>query len=196
MQLFILIICGSILKTCVFVRWFVATGACKAAVAVMSVTLRTSLGDIKLEIFCDLVPKTAENFLALCASGYYNGSTFHRNIKAFMVQGGDPTCTGKGGESIFGKYFADEFRENLTFSSRGMLGMVNKGPNTNGSQFFITYTKAMHLNMKYTVFGKVIHGWDVIDALEKQQVGEKDRPLQPAVIESVTIHANPIADLA
>ena len=162
----------------------------------MSVTLHTSLGDIKLEIFCDLVPKSAENFLALCASGYYNGSTFHRNIKAFMVQGGDPTCTGKGGESIYGKYFADEFRENLTFNSRGMLGMVNKGPNTNGSQFFITYTKAMHLNMKYTVFGKVIHGWDVVDALEKQQVGDKDRPLHPAVIETVTIHANPIADLA
>ncbi|KAL6495431.1 hypothetical protein OROGR_029994 [Orobanche gracilis] len=133
----------------------------------MSVTLHTNLGDIKCEIFCDEVPKTAENFLALCASGYYDGTIFHRNIKGFMIQGGDPNNTGKGGTSIWGKKFNDEIRESLKHNARGILSMANSGPNTNGSQFFITYVKQPHLNGLYTIFGKVIHGFEVLDIMEK-----------------------------
>ena len=162
----------------------------------MSVTLLTSLGDLKVELFAQEVPKLSENFLALLASGTYSGTVFHRLMPGFIIQGGDPTGTGKGGECVWGGVLPDDFGAPIRHDQRGVVSMANGGPDGNGSQFFITYTKAMHLNMKYTVFGKVIHGWDVIDALEKQQVGEKDRPLHPAVIESVTIHANPIADLA
>ncbi|KAL0142949.1 cyclophilin-like domain-containing protein [Mucor lusitanicus] len=120
----------------------------------MSVTLHTDLGDLKVEIFCESVPKTAENFLALCASGYYDNNTFHRNIPGFMIQTGDPTGTGKGGNSIWGRKFNDEIRSTLKHNARGILSMANSGPNTNGSQFFITYAKHPHLDTKYTVFGK------------------------------------------
>ncbi|GKD13137.1 peptidyl-prolyl cis-trans isomerase CYP18-1 [Tanacetum coccineum] len=133
----------------------------------MSVTLHTNLGDIKCEIACDEVPKASENFLALCASGYYDGTIFHRNIKGFMIQGGDPTGTGKGGTSIWGKKFDNEIRESLKHNARGMLSMANSGANSNGSQFFITYAKQPHLNGAYTIFGKVIHGFEVLDLMEK-----------------------------
>ena len=119
-----------------------------------------------------------QNFATLAARGYYNGVIFHRVVPGFMVQGGDPTCTGKGGESIFGKYFADEFRENLTFNSRGMLGMVNKGPNTNGSQFFITTVACPWLDNKHTVFGRVVKGMDVVVAIENAKVGRNDKPFE------------------
>ncbi|XP_055472546.1 peptidyl-prolyl cis-trans isomerase-like 3 isoform X1 [Psammomys obesus] len=119
-----------------------------------SVTLHTDVGDIKIEVFCERTPKTCENFLALCASNYYNGCVFHRNIKGFMVQTGDPTGTGRGGSSIWGKKFEDEYSEYLKHNVRGVVSMANNGPNTNGSQFFITYGKQPHLDMKYTVFGK------------------------------------------
>nr|XP_037268851.1 peptidyl-prolyl cis-trans isomerase-like 3 isoform X5 [Rhipicephalus microplus] len=95
-----------------------------------------------------------QNFLALCASDYYNGCLFHRNIKGFMVQTGDPTGTGKGGESIWGENFANEIQDGLKHSVRGVVSMANNGPNTNASQFFITYAKQPHLDQKYTVFGK------------------------------------------
>ncbi|KAL6606571.1 hypothetical protein ACP70R_042224 [Stipagrostis hirtigluma subsp. patula] len=159
----------------------------------MSVTLHTNLGDIKCEVFCDQVPRTAENFLALCASGYYDGTVFHRNIKGFMIQGGDPTGTGKGGTSIWGTKFADEFRESLKHNARGIMSMANSGPNTNGSQFFITYAKQPHLNGHYTVFAKVIHGFEVLDLMEKAQTGPGDRPLAEIRLNRVTIHANPLA---
>ncbi|EOA36718.1 hypothetical protein CARUB_v10012351mg [Capsella rubella] len=158
-----------------------------------SVTLHTNLGDIKCEIFCDEVPKSAENFLALCASGYYDGTIFHRNIKGFMIQGGDPNGTGKGGTSIWGKKFNDEIRDSLKHNARGMLSMANSGPNTNGSQFFITYAKQPHLNGSYTIFGKVIHGFEVLDIMEKTQTGPGDRPLAEIRLNRVTIHANPLA---
>lgn len=161
----------------------------------MSVTLHTDLGDIKLELFCDEVAKTCQNFLALCASGYYNNNKIHRNIKGFMMQTGDPTGTGKGGSSIWGRKFEDEIHEHLQHAKRGVLSMANSGPNTNGSQFFITYAKAHHLDRKYTVFGRVIDGMDTLDYLEKVQVDAKHRPLSDVTIRSVTIHANPIADL-
>eukprot|EP00850_Spirogloea_muscicola_P025439 SM003100S12260 [mRNA] locus=s3100:5:1336:- [translate_table: standard] len=133
----------------------------------MSVTLHTNLGDIKCEIFCDEVPKAAENFLALCASGYYEGTIFHRNIKGFMIQGGDPTGTGRGGTSIWSRKFNDEIREALKHTARGILSMANSGPNTNGSQFFISYAKQPHLNGLYTVFGRIIAGLEVLDLMEK-----------------------------
>lgn len=157
-------------------------------------TLKTNLGDIKIEIACELVPKAAENFLALCASGYYNGALFHRNIPGFMIQGGDPTGTGKGGESIWKRKFEDEFVPQLQHNARGIVSMANSGPDTNGSQFFILYSKQPHLDNVYTVFGRVIHGFDILDAMEKVPVDGKDRPTKEIRIESVVIHANPIAD--
>lgn len=159
----------------------------------MSVTLHTNLGDIKCEIACDEVPKASENFLALCGSGYYDGTIFHRNIKGFMIQGGDPTGSGKGGNSIWGKKFSDEIRDSLKHNARGVLSMANSGPNTNGSQFFITYGKQPHLNGLYTIFGRVIHGFEVLDIMEKTQTGPGDRPLAEIRLNRVTIHANPLA---
>ncbi|KAI8853518.1 peptidyl-prolyl cis-trans isomerase-like 3 [Chytridium lagenaria] len=162
----------------------------------MSVTLHTDLGDIKIEVFCEATPRTAENFLALCASGYYNQSLFHRNIKGFMVQTGDPTGTGKGGNSIWGRPFEDEIKSTLKHNARGMVSMANKGPDTNLSQFFITYAKQPHLDSKYTVFGKVIDGMDTVDSLEKIPSDAQHRPMQEIRIRNVTIHANPIAEKA
>ncbi|XP_054156707.1 peptidyl-prolyl cis-trans isomerase-like 3 [Oppia nitens] len=160
----------------------------------MSVTLHTDLGDIKIELFCEKCPKTCENFLALCASDYYNDSLFHRNIKGFMVQTGDPTGTGKGGQSIWDDKFEDEIHNDLRHNSRGTVSMANNGPNTNGSQFFITYAKQTHLDLKYTIFGKVIDGMETLDELEKLAVNTKNfRPLNDTRITGVTIHANPIA---
>eukprot|EP00466_Bigelowiella_natans_P018181 jgi/Bigna1/92643/estExt_fgenesh1_pm.C_450014 len=160
----------------------------------MAVTLHTNLGNLKIELHCDLVPKTCKNFLALSASGYYDGTIFHRNIAKFIIQGGDPSGTGKGGESIYGKHFEDEITSALKHSGRGVVSMANKGPNTNGSQFFITYGKAKHLNNVNTVFGKVIHGFSTLDAMERTPVGRKDRPVNNIEIKSVTIHSNPIAE--
>ncbi|KAJ8921530.1 hypothetical protein NQ315_003150 [Exocentrus adspersus] len=160
----------------------------------MSVTLHTDLGNIKIELFCESCPKTCENFLALCASDYYNGCLFHRNIKGFIVQTGDPTGTGKGGNSIWGKKYEDEFKEQLKHTKRGMVSMANNGPNTNGSQFFITYGPQPHLDLKYTLFGKVIDGLEALDELEKVPVNPKSyKPVNDIRINSVTIHANPLA---
>lgn len=162
----------------------------------MSVTLHTNYGDIKLELYCEQAPKTCENFLALCASNYYDSTIFHRNIKGFMIQGGDPTGTGKGGRSIFstpnGK-FHDEIHDMLKHNKRGVVSMANSGPNTNASQFFITYKAHPHLNGKYTVFGHVIDGLDTLDKLEKVPVDGSDRPRQEIRLNRVTIHANPLA---
>eukprot|EP01137_Pigoraptor_chileana_P006031 Opistho-2@49906 len=159
----------------------------------MSVTLHTDLGDLKIELFCDEAPRTCENFLALCASGYYDGCKFHRNIKNFIVQTGDPAGTGKGGNSIWGGKFEDEISDSLRHNARGIVSMANSGPNTNGSQFFITYAKQPHLDKHNTIFGKVIFGNDTLDFMEKVPVDEKNRPVNPIKIRNVTIHANPIA---
>lgn len=135
----------------------------------MSVTLHTTIGDLKFEIFCDSAPRTAFNFLALCASGSYNGVTFHRNIAGFMIQGGDTSeKTGtKGGESIWGPVaFPDEIHPNNRHDKRGVLSMANKGPNTNRSQFFVCYDKQPHLDNLHTIFGQLIDGWDVLDKME------------------------------
>jgi peptidyl-prolyl cis-trans isomerase-like 3 len=160
----------------------------------MAVTLHTSLGDIKLEIYCDLCPRASENFLALAASGQYNGTKFHRNMAGFMVQGGDPTGTGKGGECIWGGKFEDEIIRELSFDRRGVLAMANRGPDTNAAQFFITYTPQTHLNLKYTIFGQIIDGHNTLDAIERVPVaGKKHRPVDDILIKNITIHANPLA---
>ena len=144
----------------------------------MSVTLHTDLGTLKIEVYCDIVPRTSFNFLALAGSGYYDNTLFHRNIKGFMLQGGDPTGTGKGGESIWGGKFNDEIHPDNKHTVRGVVSMANSGPNTNKSQFFFTYNKQAHLNNVYTVFGRVIDGMDTLDAMERSAVGAKHRPVK------------------
>lgn len=119
------------------------------------VVLETTQGKINLELFPDVAPKAVENFLTHVKEGYYNHNAFHRIIKNFMVQAGDPTETGRGGESIWHKPFADEFKPNIIFDKPGILAMANRGPNTNGSQFFITTAKTPWLNGGYTIFGEV-----------------------------------------
>jgi peptidyl-prolyl cis-trans isomerase-like 3 len=160
----------------------------------MSVTLHTTHGDLKLEIFCEIVPKAAKNFLALCAMGAYDNTIFHRNIKNFIVQGGDPTGTGKGGQSIYGGFFEDEIIPSLDHDRRGIVSMANSGPNTNAAQFFITYSKQTHLNGIYTIFARVIDGFETLDLIEKEPVGKSNKPLNEIKINSVTIHSNPIAE--
>ncbi|KAI9748014.1 MAG: Peptidyl-prolyl cis-trans isomerase cyp10, partial [Candelina submexicana] len=135
------------------------------------------------------------NFLALCASSYYDGTTFHRNIRGFIVQGGDPTGKGKGGSSIYGSDFEDEIRPALRHNARGIVSMANRGPGTNGSQFFLTYAAAPHLDGKNTVFGRIIEGADTtLDIMEALEVDKKYRPLEKITLKRVTIHANPLAD--
>ena len=162
----------------------------------MSVTLHCDVGDIKLELFVEKCPKTCENFLALAASDYYNDCLFHRNIKGFMVQTGDPTGTGKGGKSIWGGKFNDEITDSLKHNVRGIVSMANSGPNTNQSQFFITYAAQPTLDLKYTVFAKVLDGFDTLDALERVPVTEKYKPVKETKLRFITIHANPIAEEA
>ncbi|MEN4052820.1 MULTISPECIES: peptidylprolyl isomerase [Sulfurimonas] len=120
------------------------------------VVLETTQGKIELELFPDVAPLAVENFVTHIKEGYYNGIAFHRIIHNFMIQGGDPTETGRGGESIWHKEFKDEFKPNLIFDKAGILAMANHGPNTNGSQFFITTAPTPWLNGGYTIFGKVV----------------------------------------
>eukprot|EP01098_Paradermamoeba_levis_P006421 TRINITY_DN2662_c0_g1_i1.p1 TRINITY_DN2662_c0_g1~~TRINITY_DN2662_c0_g1_i1.p1 ORF type:complete len:366 (+),score=145.38 TRINITY_DN2662_c0_g1_i1:668-1765(+) len=155
------------------------------------VRLCTNLGDLNLELHCDLVPKTTENFLLLCEGGYYTNHIFHRSIKNFMIQGGDPTGTGTGGESAWEKAFNDEFKPQLRHSGRGILSMANSGPNTNGSQFFILFKSATHLDNKHSVFGKVVGGLDVLTAMENIPTDNDDRPLQEIKILKTMVFVNP-----
>ncbi|KAF2652893.1 cyclophilin-like protein [Lophiostoma macrostomum CBS 122681] len=164
----------------------------------MSVTLHTTKGDLKLEIFYESVPQTAENFLALCASGFYHGSPFHRLIPNFMAQAGSPAADPKSktSTSVFdtpNQLFDDEIRPALRHNARGIVSMANKGPNSNGSQFFITFAPAPHLDGKNTVFGRLIEGMDILDDLEKLEVDKKSRPKERVKIQNITVHANPLA---
>lgn len=149
--------------------------------------INTNMGAIELELFDKETPKTVENFVGLANKGYYNGVIFHRVIDNFMIQGGDPTGTGRGGESLWGKRFNDEIVPSLKHSGPGILSMANAGPNTNGSQFFITLVATPWLDGKHTVFGKVINGMDVVKAIGKVPKNQMDRPLKDVVMESVTI---------
>lgn len=142
------------------------------------VVMETNQGTVELKLFPDIAPKACENFIRLAEKGYYNGIIFHRVIKRFMIQGGDPIGTGRGGESIWGKPFADEVTEKVSFNRRGLLAMANAGPNTNGSQFFITTVETPWLNMHHTIFGEVIKGYEVVEKIETAKTGPGDRPVE------------------
>jgi peptidylprolyl isomerase len=154
------------------------------------VVLETTQGPITFELFDDIAPLAVENFVTHIKNGYYNGLIFHRIIKNFMIQGGDPTGTGRGGESIWGKPFKDEFTPGVTFDGAGILAMANAGPSTNGSQFFITTAKTSWLNGHHTIFGKVIDGMDSVKKLNNVATSGRrgaDRPLETQKIIKATV---------
>jgi cyclophilin family peptidyl-prolyl cis-trans isomerase len=153
--------------------------------------IKTNMGTIDVELFSKETPKTVENFVGLAKKGYYNGVIFHRVIDDFMIQGGDPTGTGRGGVSLWGEKFQDEIVPSLVFDKTGLIAMANSGPNTNGSQFFITLVPTPWLNGHHTIFGKVIDGMDVVKAIGKVPKNKMDRPLKDVVIESITIEQKP-----
>jgi len=178
--------------------------------------MKTNMGDIKIKLFPKEAPKTVENFVTHAKDGYYNGLIFHRVIKDFMIQGGDPTGTGMGGESIWGRSFEDEFDPAL-HNIRGSLSMANAGPNTNGSQFFIVQANTVPGNMleqmrempesfpediveayasmggtpwldfRHSVFGQVIEGMDVVDKIANTPVGAQDKPIEDVIINGIEI---------
>lgn len=178
--------------------------------------MHTTMGDIKIKLFKEETPKTFENFTTHAKNGYYNGLIFHRVIKDFMIQGGDPMGSGIGGESIWGRSFEDEFTPKL-HNLRGALSMANAGPNTNGSQFFIVQAKEVPggmleqmkdlpdayppecaksyaelggtpwLDFRHTVFGQVFEGMDVVDTIANVKVGMNDKPVNDVKIESIEI---------
>ncbi len=179
-------------------------------------TIKTNMGEIKIKLFPAEAPKTVENFTTHAKNGYYDGLIFHRVIKDFMIQGGDPTGTGMGGESIWGHSFEDEFDVKL-HNIKGALSMANAGPNTNGSQFFIVQADNVPENMlsqmkempesfpedivkayeekggtpwldfRHTVFGQVVEGIDVVDNIANVEVGTADKPLDDVIIETITV---------
>jgi peptidylprolyl isomerase len=140
------------------------------------VVLETNQGKIEIKLMPDVAPKACENFVKLVEKGYYDGLIFHRVIKKFMIQGGDPTGTGMGGESVWGKPFEDEVQESVVFDKPGILAMANAGPGTNGSQFFITTVPTPWLNMRHTIFGEVVKGMDVVQKIEKTNTDGQDKP--------------------
>lgn len=177
--------------------------------------MKTNMGDIKIRLFPEVAPKAVENFISHSQNGYYDGLIFHRVINDFMIQGGDPTGTGRGGESIYGHSFEDEFDLSAR-NYRGALSMANAGPNTNGSQFFIVQAKDVDaglisqmveltdrgfpeevtenykkvggtpwLDFKHTVFGQVFEGMDVVDAIAAVKVGPQDKPVDDVIIEKI-----------
>jgi len=162
-------------------------------------TLHTSKGDIEIRLFADHAPKTVRNFVELAegskewqnpksgatsSAKLYDGTIFHRVIPDFMIQGGDPLGSGRGGP---GYNFADEFHPDLSFDRPYLLAMANAGPNTNGSQFFVTLAPTAWLNRKHTIFGEVTKGTEVVDAIGKSPTGPNDRPREDVVINSVSI---------
>lgn len=157
---------------------------------VVYAVLHTTSGDIKIQLFGKLAPKTVENFVKLSQKNYYNNVTFHRVIKKFMIQTGDPLDDGTGGESFWGGHFDDEFNMLLTHSKPYMVSMANCGPNTNGSQFFITTEPATHLDNKHTIFGEVIDGIDVVKAISRSKTDKSDKPINRISILSVTLIEN------
>lgn len=155
------------------------------------VLLQTTAGELTLELFPKVAPKAVENFLRLVNTGYYNGIGFHRIIKGFMIQGGDPSGTGRGGSSIWNKPFEDEIALGYTFDRGGILAMANAGANTNGSQFFITTAKAPWLNGKHTIFGEVKSGFETLNALESIPTDSNNRPQETPRILQASILQQP-----
>lgn len=148
------------------------------------VTIETNLGTIEAELYEDAAPKTVANFIDLATHGYYNDVIFHRVIDSFMIQGGDPDGTGMGGP---GYTIPCEFGEGLAHSEPGMFSMANAGPNTGGSQFFITLAATPWLDGKHAIFGKVSSGLEVVQAIGRVQTGASDRPVEDVVMEKVTV---------
>lgn len=146
------------------------------------VVFETNLGNFEITLKPEVAPKTCENFLGLIEKHYYDGIIFHRVIKNFMIQGGDPTGTGTGGKSIWGKEFADEFNAKAKFDKPGLLAMANRGPNTNGSQFFVTTAATPWLNMRHTIFGEVTKGYEIVRKIEETRTGPGDRPVEAVKI--------------
>ncbi len=164
---------------------------------ITQVVLRTTIGDLDIELWPKETPTAVRNFVQLCLEGYYDGTAFHRIIKDFMVQGGDPTGTGDGGESIYGSPFKDEFHSRIKFNHRGLIACANQNaPNTNGAQFFITLDRADHLDKKATIFGKVT-GDTLYNLMRfnELEVGDDDRPLDPPVLLRADVLLNPFEDI-
>jgi cyclophilin family peptidyl-prolyl cis-trans isomerase len=149
-----------------------------------TVTFKTNQGTFKAELYDDLAPKTAGNFASLIEKKFYDGVIFHRVIDGFMIQGGDPTGTGRGGP---GYTIEDEFGKGLMHNTPGLLSMANAGPHTGGSQFFVTLAPTPWLDRKHAIFGKVTQGMDVVEKIGKTKTGPGDRPVQEVVMEQVTI---------
>jgi peptidyl-prolyl cis-trans isomerase-like protein 2 len=156
--------------------------------------LQTNHGDLNLELYPETAPKAVWNFVQLAKKGYYRDLIFHRNIRNFMLQGGDPTGTGRGGTSIWGKNFNDEFDGPLTHDARGILSMANKGKNTNSSQFFITYRAAKHLDRKHTIFGRVVGGLDTLSRLENVKGDDKDKPIEDIQLKDIVVFVDPFEE--
>jgi cyclophilin family peptidyl-prolyl cis-trans isomerase len=153
----------------------------------------TNMGTFECELFEDKAPKTVANFVGLAEKGYYDGVIFHRVIDNFVIQGGDPTGTGRGGESIYGHPFEDEFHPDLKHDKAGVLSMANAGPNTNGSQFFITLAPTPWLDNKHSIFGQVIKGMDVVRKIGKvETIKPGDRPVNDVVMKKVRIERRKI----
>lgn len=151
------------------------------------VTLHTNSGDIKIKLFPEIAPKACENFVKLSQKGYYDGIIFHGVIKDFMIQGGDPTGSGCGGQSVWGKPFEDECDPKVGFDREGLLAMANAGPMTNGSQFFITTVPTPWLHMHHTIFGEVVGGMDTVKKIENTPTGFMDKPISAQKILSVSV---------
>jgi len=149
-----------------------------------TVTIETNHGTIEAELFADAAPKTSGNFMDLAKKGFYDGVIFHRVIDGFMIQGGDPDGTGRGGP---GYHIPCEFGEGLAHTEAGIFSMANAGPNTGGSQFFITLAATPWLDGKHAIFGKVVKGLEVVQAIGKVQTGRGDRPVEDVVMEKVTV---------
>jgi len=141
-----------------------------------TVVLETTQGAIEIRLMPEAAPKACENFIGLIEKGYYDGIIFHRVIKGFMLQTGDPTGTGRGGKSLWGKPFNDEVSTAFRFDKPGLLAMANSGPNTNASQFFITTAKTPWLDMKHTIFGEVVSGYDIVEKIENIPTDKFDKP--------------------
>lgn len=158
--------------------------------------IRTNHGVLDIELLPEFAPRAVWNFVHLAKKGYYSGVTFHRNIRHFMIQGGDPTGTGRGGASIWGKNFQDEFDGPLTHDARGVVSMANKGKNSNSSQFFIIYRPAKHLDRKHTIFGRVVDGgMETLTRLENVKVTETDKkPVEDIVMNEVAVFVDPFEE--
>ena len=147
-----------------------------------TIVMETTQGTIEIRLMPDVAPKATENFIRLTENHYYDGLIFHRVIPDFMIQGGDPTGTGMGGKSVWEKPFGDEVVPSVKFDKEGILAMANSGPNTNGSQFFITTIPTPWLNMKHTIFGYVTKGQDVVNKIETVKTGASNKPVEPQKI--------------